>query len=519
LSTGVDPRAPVLVGAGQVVHRHSSVGQLREPLSLIEEAMRAAADDSGVGERILRRADSVGCVPTASWIYRDLSALLAERVGAAPHETVQTAAFGGDGPGRLLGDTAQAIADGRVEIALLGGGEAVATRRHAERHGEPLPWTVQDEAVQPTRTIGSERVPSSEAETAVGLLAPVDVYALLESAVRARRRVDPQTHLEHIARLWSRLSEVAARNPYAWTPRRFAWDAIAEPSPSNRPVSGQYRKLLTANIQVDLATGLILCCAGAAERLGVPRERWVFVHATAHAEEEWFFSERRELAGSLAIRATGRAALEHAGLGVDEVAYVDLYSCFPSAVEIAAEELGLAVDDPGRSLTVTGGLTFAGGPGNNYTSHALATLTGLLREEPDASGLATAVGWFLTKHALAVLSGRPPGRPFRDIAAGPLVERPAPRQARTDLGREGTIEAYTVPYARDGTPQAGLISVLSEGGDRVLLRTDDADAIEALVGGDPLGRVVTVRDGRIMLEPELAAPGAGARHDGERDRN
>jgi len=507
----VNPRSPVLVGAGQVVHRDSSVGKMREPLSLIEEAVHAAADDSGVGELILRRADSVRCVPTASWIYRDLSALLAERVGAAPHETVQTPTFGGDGPGRLVGDTAQAIADGRVEIALLGGGEAVATRRHAERHGEPLPWTVQDEAVKPSRTIGSDRLPSSEVETAVGLLAPVDVYALLESAVRARTGADPETHLERIARLWSHLSEVAAENPYAWAPRRFAWEDIAQPAPSNRLVSGQYRKLLTANIQVDLATGLVLCSAEAAERLGVPRERWVFVHATAHAEDEWFFSERRELAASPAIRAIGRAALEHAGLGIDEVSHVDLYSCFPSAVEIASDELGLAVDDTGRPLTVTGGLTFAGGPGNNYTSHALATLVGLLREEPDASGLATAVGWFLTKHALAVLSGRPADRPFRDIDAGRLVERTAPRRARTDLAGEGTIEAYTVPYARDATPQAGLISALSEGGDRVLLRTDDAEVIGALVDGDPLGRVVSVREGRIVLEPESAAPGAGAR--------
>jgi acetyl-CoA C-acetyltransferase len=200
-------------------------------------------------------------------------------------------------------------------------------------------------------------------------VAPVHVYALLERSAP-----------EDIAALWARFSEVAADNPYAWLPQARSAEEIATPSPQNRPVSSPYLKLMTANIGVDLAAGVVLCSAQAAQDAGVPRDRWVFVHAGGHAEEEWFVTERRDLGAAPALGHVGRAALEHAG--VDEPDHVDLYSCFPSAVQIAARELGLGLDRP---LTVTGGLTFAGGPGNDYAMHSVATLVGRLRAEPEAT--------------------------------------------------------------------------------------------------------------------------------------
>jgi acetyl-CoA C-acetyltransferase len=249
-------------------------------------------------------------------------------------------------------------------------------------------------------------------------------------------------------------------------------------------------KLHTANLQVDLASGLILCSAGAAEEAGVPRDRWIFVHAAAHAHDEWFVSERAELASSPAIRTAGGALLEHAGLSIDQIAHVDLYSCFPSAVQIAAAELGLALDEESRPLTVTGGLTFAGGPGNNYSSHAIATMAARLREDPGSFGLVTALGWYATKHALGVYSTAPPRRPFREIDAGTLIERPPARRARTDFGGTAPIEAYTVPYSRDGEPEAAIVTALTPDGDRALARSNDPGTAAGLLGEDPLGREV-----------------------------
>jgi len=323
-------------------------------------------------------------------------------------------------------------------------------------------------------------------------MAPIYNYALLETAVRRRSGADPQTHARAIAELWSRFSEVAEQNPYAWLPERRSAEELLATAPSNRLVSAPYPKLLTANIGVDQATGLILCSARAAADAGVPADRWVYVWSGAHAYDEWFLTERADLAASPAIRAAGEAALGHAGVSIDDVAHVDLYSCFPSAVQIAANELGLPLDDASRPLTVTGGLTFAGGPGNNYSGHAIATLAGRLRADPEGVGLVTALGWYVTKHACGVYSARPPGQPFRHLDAGQLTVRPPKLEARADYAGTATVEAYTVPFAGDGTPEAAIVAARADDRTRALVRTSDAEVINELLDTDPLGRPATV---------------------------
>jgi acetyl-CoA C-acetyltransferase len=311
------------------------------------------------------------------------------------------------------------------------------------------------------------------------------MYALIETAVRAAAGESTSAHAGRVAELWSRFSDVAAENPHAWIKRAHSAAEIGEPTPANRVVCAPYTKLLTANIQVNMASGLILASIAAAEAAGVPKDRWVFVHATAHAQEEWHVSERAELAASPAVRAAASSVLERCGLQIGDVAYVDLYSCFPSAVQIAARELGLTlgVDDP--PPTVTGGLTFAGGPGNNYASHALATLLARVRDDPRAFALTTAVGWYLSKHALGVFSAQPPRAPF----AHALVHPPLPHARKVVSGFSGraALESHALPFDREGAPEAAIVSALTPAGERVLLRTEDSDTIGELLAGEHLG--------------------------------
>jgi acetyl-CoA C-acetyltransferase len=491
----LDPRTPVIVGAGQVLSRDR--GEARsEPATLIAEALRSAAADSGAGERLLRRADSVRCVPVLCWHYPDAAALIAEELGASPRETVQSSPVGGDGPQVLINDTAAGIAAGDIDVALLGGGEAVTVVLDAERSGRRPSWRTQAGEIQPTRTLpGDDAAAVTDAEATAGLAPPVRMYALIESAVRADAGDTRDAHLERIAGLWSRFSAVAAANPHAWLGRAYRPSEIATPTADNRAVCTPYTKLLTANIQVNMAAGLILTSVGAAEQLGVPKERWVFIHSGAQARDRWYVSERDALASSPAIRAAGLAALDAAGVGIDDITHLDLYSCFPSAVQIAANELGVALDEPNRPPTVTGGLTFAGGPGNNYATHAVATLVGLLREDPDAYGLATALGWYLTKHAVGVYSAREPRRPYATQPVQPALP-PARRQANGYTGA-AHIEAYTVPYDRGGKAEAAIISALTPDGARALVRSDDPAVLAAILAEDPIGMTIELAGGTV----------------------
>ncbi len=72
------------------------------------------------------------------------------------------------------------------------------------------------------------------------------------------------------------------------------------------------------------------------------------------------------------------------GTSLDEVAHLDLYSCFASSLSFAATPSG---SRPAAGLTVTGGLPYHGGPGSNYSTHALAAMAEALRRDPGSLGL------------------------------------------------------------------------------------------------------------------------------------
>ncbi|MEC3917372.1 crotonase/enoyl-CoA hydratase family protein [Nocardia sp. CDC160] len=487
--TVLAPHTPVVIGVGQVVARTPDPGY-PDPSQLAVRALRAAAADCGAGPGLLARADAVFAVAPTSWQYRDLGALVAAAVGAGGVETVQSSPFGGDGGQLVLNEAAAAIAAGTYELVLVTGAEAGATQAAAQRAGIDLDWPVQDSGVAPTRTVGIDKPANNAAETAVGLQAPITMYALLESANRGRLARTPAEHAAAVAELWSRLSAVAAGNPNAWQPQEFSPAQIATVTEANRMICAPYTKLECANLSVDMASGIIVASAAAAEAAGVPQDKWVFLHAGASGSEEWFVSERAELAASPAIAALGAAVFEHAGISAEDLTHIDLYACFPVAVQIAARELGLPIDDLKRPLSVTGGLTFGGGPGNNYGGHAVATLVQRLRAEPESFGLATSLGWYLTKHALGVYSATPPRRAYRHLT--PVIEHPPARPARTGYEGEAVVEAYTLPYGRDGQPEAAIVSLLTPAGERVLLRTTDSEVLTGLTDADWLRRPVTV---------------------------
>ncbi len=482
----LDPRTPVLVGAAQLTHRE---GPVPSPLELMVAVARAAAQDAGAGgPALLERAQSVGVVDLFSWPVPDPARALADALGLSPAETVASAR-GGTGPIALLGDAAQRIADGDLDVVLLAGGEAGTAFRAALRTGEDPGWGTQPAGTVPTRTVGTDRDPGDPAELAAGLIAPIFWYPLFEHALRGAAGRTRAEHEAHLGEVWLRWADAARANPYAWTRDPPATAAqIATAAPSNRRVSDPYTKAMNANITVDQAAALVVCSAGAARAAGITADRWVFVQATAGAHDHWYCGQRDRFDRSPAIAACGRAVLEQGAAGIDDVALLDLYSCFPSAVQVAATELGVDLLGDARAPTVTGGLAFAGGPANDYVMHSLAALVERLRERPEARGLATAVGWYMTKHGAALLGGAPGPRPFAHHDVQAQVDR-LPRRAIVPVGEAatGAVEAHTAIFDRDGTATMGIAAVRTADGRRAFGCSHDASTIAALQGGDPLG--------------------------------
>lgn len=500
--TLLDPSTPVVIGVGQVVQRTPDLEAPLEPTALSAEALRRAAADAGGTADLLAAADVVYAVPSASWAYRDQAGAVAELVGAHEAATVQTSQYGGDGAQLALNDAAQQVVDGSAHVVLVSGAEAGSTVAALQKVGRDPAWTQQPDDAAPDREIGIDRSANNEVETSVGLGAPIYVYALIESALRGAAGEEVDEHQDRIADLWARGSEVAADNPYAWDPTARTALEIATPTPDNRSVSDPYTKLMCANLQVDLAAGVIVASVAAAQAAGVPQDRWVFLHAGASATDEWFVSERADLAQSPAIAAAASAALDHAGITAQDLGPIDLYSCFPAAVQLGAKALGLPWADPARPLTVTGGLTSAGGPGNNYGLHAVSTIVPLLREAPEEFGLSSSLGWYATKHALGVYSATPPSRPFAHLK--PAFERPPARRALGTLEGTAVVEAVTVPFGRTGDPEAVVISAITPTGDRVLLRREDPADVALLTAADPLHRTIRLDGDQVVLEDASA---------------
>lgn len=496
MTTPDDPNLPVIVGVGEHVRRPADAtpDDPTEPAQLMAIAVRAALADAGAGDALLQRTGLMAAVPTASWTDGDPGRRVNELLGIqAP--TVRTSNQGGNGPGVLMATIAERIQAGGIEAAILCGAEALKTVADALKRGEQPDWPPADAEREADEVLEPDRPANTEDETAAGLFAPIMAYPLIEQAIRADAGRTPQEHLDLISRMWSRFSDVAAASPYAWSHETYTASEIATPSAANRRVTLPYTKLLNSNIQVDQSAAVIVCSAGLARELGVPRDRWVYVHAAAHATDEWFLSERRDLHRSPAIRACGEAALGHAGIGADELGPVDLYSCFPSAVQLAARELGLPVDDPARPLTCTGGLTFFGGPGNNYATHGIAAVARELRDAPaGTTGLSTALGWYATKHALGVYGNEPPARPFAAFTPDP--EHPAPRAVAPPGAHTGVAETCTLIYDRGGDPSYGILFAILDDGRRAIGHTNDPEVMAAIAGQDILGQPVELRDDR-----------------------
>jgi acetyl-CoA C-acetyltransferase len=499
VTTTLDPRAPVVVGAGQFLHRADGVDDALEPAALMERAIVAAAADAGLTGP--PSVDSIRVVSLFSWRYGNPAWVLADRLGLAPQELAYTSA-GGNTPQTLVNKTALDLAAGRLDAAILVGGEAWRTRMRARRAGATLEWPKAPDDHPPVM-IGADLDMSHPAEAERGIYLPVQIYPMFETAIRADSGRSPDDHLIAVSELWARFSEVAAKNPFAWSRDVKSAEEIRTTTPDNRLVGLPYRKYMNSNNDVDMAAALIMCTVEAAGRLGIAEDRWIFPQAGTDCHEHAYVSNRDTFTRTPAVEIGGRRALELAGLGIESVALIDLYSCFPSAVQLGAGSLGLGLADDDRPLTRTGGLCFAGGPWNNYVMHALATIVGELREQRGDSALVWANGGYVTKHAFGVYATAPPAKGFRHDEPQAQIDA-LPSRELADAGEStgpASIEAYTVMHDRDGAPEQAIATCLLPDGRRAWGLSSDTDVMSALTEGEWVGRPARLdSEGALLLD-------------------
>ncbi len=487
----LDPRTPVLVGAGAVSQREEDPARAREPLALMIAALERAAEDAG-SRALLERADSVRA-PRGFWDYSDPCRLVAERFGA-PQARTEIAEIGVLQT-TSLGRAAADIAAGRADVVLVTGAEARHRALRATKTGVDAPLTKQAPAT-PDTVLRPHAPILSAPEMKAGLLMPVSQYATIENALRAAEGVSIEEHRDAVASLWAGFAAVAAQNPDAWS--REPVDAAAIADPARNPMQAfPYGRLHCSQWNVDQAAGLIFCSVATARALGIPRARWIFPLAIADANPMIPFTERRALHRCAGFAKAAERVFAHTGRSLADAAHRELYSCFPSAVRIQLREIGI---DDARPLTVTGGMAFAGGPLNHFVFQALVRMAQILRDDPGSLGLVTAVSGIVTKQGVSLWSSEPGAAPFAHDDVSAETERATERVELVEgVAGAARVASYTVLYQGGVAKRAVLLCDL-EDGRRTLALCDDAALIAVATSQELCGRPLRIgANGRVAL--------------------
>jgi acetyl-CoA C-acetyltransferase len=473
----VDPRTPCIIGVAARTWRAADAGPggAPEPLAMWEDVARAAAADT-TRPAVLERLDSLQVVYCHTWQYDDAAGRLADRLGADPKHR-HYSGIGGTTTQQLVDATAARMLAGEMDVALITSAEALATQRAYKKRGERYPYSFRPREKRPFPW----ESPPDPVEVAHEVFQAWLTFAVFDNARRARLGTGLDDYRAAIGSTLAPMSEIAAANPHAWFPRARTAAEIVTPTPDNRMVGYPYTKFAVAVMDVDMAAALVVATHSAADALGVPAERRIYLRGWCAANDPTLVAAHPDMTRSPAMAAASREALRIAGAGIDDVKYLDLYSCFASSLHFACDALGISPAD-GRGLTVTGGLPYHGGPGSGYLTHSIAATVELLRNDPGALGLVSGVGMHMTKHVFGVYSAVP--APVESPA--PVTTPPAAPVVPTFAG-DATVAAYSVVHGRDGAPERALLVCDLPGGARTYARTTDADVCaraerEELVG-------------------------------------
>ncbi|MGV0837362.1 acetyl-CoA acetyltransferase [Mycolicibacterium thermoresistibile] len=494
----VDPRTPVIVGVGQFTERLDDPNYRgMSAVELATEAARAAVHDcagSGVTAAIdtvvgTRQFEISTPEPAPLGASNNYPRSVARRIGAEPARAILEV-IGGQSPQHLVTEFAGAIAAGTADVVLVVGSENTSTIRHFARrddkpdHSETIDGQFED------RGFGYDGI-FDDYTIRHGLIGAPPQYGLLDNARRARIGLSVGDYRQAMAELFAPFSKVAAKNPFSSSPVERSVEELATVTERNRMICDPYPRLMVARDQVNQGAAALLMSVGTARRLGVPEQNWVYLRGHADLKEQKLL-ERADLGASPASVLAVQEALRVAGIGLDQVGAFDMYSCFPFPVFNICDGTGLAPDDP-RGLTLTGGLPYFGGPGNNYSLHAIAEAVAEMRDRPGQFALVGANGGIASKYSVGIYSTEPADwRPDRSAEVQQQISA-LPKVAITEQADgPATIETYTVRY--DWPERTGIIvGRLDADGSRFLATTTDDALVALLCDGEPLGAAITVR--------------------------
>ncbi|MCH7598728.1 MAG: acetyl-CoA synthetase [Myxococcales bacterium] len=489
----MDPTTPCIVGVAQTTYRDVD-RDAPEPLQIWAAMAKQAAEDSG-GHDILSSVDSLHVVYPMSWQYDDAPARLAAQLGLKDGLRFYSG-ISGTTSQQFVNTAARNILAGHSEMALITSGEALATKRRLKQRGHEPDWShrLSEERPLPFND------PIHPAELAHQVFKPYVSYAIFDVARRAHLGLSPDENRQRDGEVLARLTGIASNNPNAWFPIVQSARELIEVSPQNRMISYPYTKNMSAIMDVDMGGAILVTSHGKADALGIPVDRRVALRGFCAAQDPAYVAQRDEMWRSHSMAEASAEALRCAGIAVDDVAHLDLYSCFASSVNFALDALEISEQDT-RPLTVTGGLPYFGGAGNGYTTHSIVSMVEKLREKPAEYGLVSGVGMHMQNHVFGIYSGTPGPLELPDEdAVQARVNQAKVRVIENRATGAANVVAYCVVHDREGPSHGVAVCDLPDGA-RCYAIVSDLDIMASMQQEEWVGRPVELipGDGEVNL--------------------
>jgi len=482
-------RKVVVAGWGQVTQPKNITQTAKDPMGLMIQASRNACEMMA-SNSVLTDLDGIMIVRTLSRHYTSPASQLAQNLGAMPKFTC-VSGIGGNSPQTLINIAAGMIARNELDSVLIGGAETYIQR-------EENPQKIKNALFRgiPKTYPGDDFIGSTLLENQHGIEHPMQGFPLFETALWAASGLDLQSYLIQVGKMWSRFSQTAADHPYAWTKSMRTPEEIITPSLTNRPVSFPYTKYMNSFVTVDQGAAIILMSEETAKKYSQKNRQTVYFLGGGYAQDrQRFMIEKSDFTVSPPLKAAVEKALARSCIPLENLDCFDLYSCFPCAVSIAKKMIGIKDDDP-RPLTLTGGLGFFGGPGNNYSLHGIATLSEKISIGEKSNGLVTALGWFMHKHAAGVYASKPLAGEFKNhdvIDQKNCFAGKEPVKIKDRVTGMGTIETYTVIYSTDHAPAYAVVYGKTRDNCRFIARTQNhPDIFKQLTSENMVGQKINI---------------------------
>ena len=493
-------RTPVIIGVGQFSEKVTDEGyQALSPMDVAGEALKAAISDAEATGHLAKAIDTIGAIRQFEISHPKALAPFGKsnnpprsigmRAGADPKRAILEKS-GGQANQQMLGEFALDILEGESDVAVVVGSEAISTTLALVKQGQSLDWSEKVDGSLEDRGFGVEGMFDREL-VIHGAANAIPLYAIFDQARRRKLGVSAQDYREQIGELFEPFTQVAAANPHAAAPTHRSAEELATVTERNRIVAEPYTRMTVARDQVNQGAAVIVASIEKARELGVPEDKWVHIHAVT-SKAELPIMARPDLAKSPASIDSIDAALAGAGIGFSDLKHIDLYSCFAIPVFNVIDHFGVSVDDP-RGLTLTGGLPFFGGAGNNYSAHGIAEAVQKCRDEPGSWALTGANGGAMSKYATGIYSTTP--AEWSGVERVQVLENtqtPVILAARTPAQAE--IESFTVIPSKKGV--TAVIVARSDEGERLAANADLEDPATAAAF-----ETDSVFGARVALEP------------------